>query len=87
MEALGRLQASHDWVDLGRAFIPAPARNFTWWSYRPKDWTANDRGRRLEHMWASPPVASPATPHRVHEDCRSWLRPSDHVPLVIELAI
>ena len=31
----------------GRAHIPAPARNFTWWSYRSPDFTRNDRGRRL----------------------------------------
>ncbi len=84
VEALGRLQAAHDWVDLGRKFIPAPQRNFTWWSYRSKDWTANDRGRRLDHMWASPDVARAATAHKVHESCRSWLKPSDHVPLVTE---
>jgi exodeoxyribonuclease-3 len=82
--ALDRLQASHDWVDLGRRFIPAPARNFTWWSYRSPDHTANDRGRRLDHMWASPAIAGTATAHKVHEPCRSWLKPSDHVPLVTE---
>jgi exodeoxyribonuclease-3 len=84
VDALNRLQASHDWVDLGRRFIPAPARNFTWWSYRSPDHTANDRGRRLDHMWASPGIAGTATAHKVHEPCRSWLKPSDHVPLVTE---
>ncbi len=87
VEALNRLQASHDWVDLGRQFIPAPARNFTWWSYRSPDFTKNDRGRRLDHMWASPSLAQQATAHKVHESCRSWERPSDHVPLVVELDI
>ena len=82
--ALDRLQASYDWVDLGRHFIPAPARNFTWWSYRSPDHTANDRGRRLDHIWASPEIARTATAHKVHEPCRSWLKPSDHVPLVTE---
>ncbi|MDP9086829.1 MAG: exodeoxyribonuclease III, partial [Pseudomonadota bacterium] len=43
--ALGTLQAAHGWVDLGRRFIPAPDRNFTWWSYRAADWAASDRGR------------------------------------------
>lgn len=84
VDALGRLQASHDWVDLGRVFLPAPERNYTWWSYRAKDWAASDRGRRLDHMWASPEVAKGAVAHRVHEPCRNWLRPSDHVPLVTE---
>jgi exodeoxyribonuclease III len=86
VETLAGLQASHDWIDLGRHFIPAPERNFTWWSYRAKDWTVGDRGRRLDHMWASPDVARAATAHAVHEPCRSWLRPSDHVPLVTEFS-
>ena len=34
--------------------IPAPERLHTWWSYRSPDWTMNDRGRRLDHMWATP---------------------------------
>ncbi|WP_431469181.1 exodeoxyribonuclease III [Sphingosinithalassobacter sp. LHW66-3] len=87
VEALGRMQAAHDWVDLGRSFIPAPERCFTWWSYRAKDWAASDRGRRLDHMWASREVAAAATGHKVHESCRSWLKPSDHVPLVTEFAL
>jgi exodeoxyribonuclease-3 len=37
-------------------------------------------------MWASPSVAAKAVAHTVHEDCRSWLKPSDHVPLVTEFA-
>jgi exodeoxyribonuclease-3 len=84
VDTLDQLQQSHGWIDLGRRFIPAPERNYTWWSYRAKDWLASDRGRRLDHMWASPDVAGTATGHRVHESCRSWMRPSDHVPLVTE---
>ncbi|WP_240325610.1 exodeoxyribonuclease III [Sphingomonas mesophila] len=85
--ALGRLQAAHEWVDLGRHFIPAPERNFTWWSYRSLDFTKNDRGRRLDHMWCSPGLAPQASAHRVLEPCRSWQRPSDHVPLVVEFEL
>ncbi len=87
VETLERFQKSHDWVDLGRKFIPAPERCFTWWSYRSKDWTANDRGRRLDHMWASPALADKVVAHQVHEPCRSWEKPSDHVPLVVELQL
>lgn len=83
-EALARLQASHDWVDLGRRFVPPPERLYTWWSYRARDWAASDRGRRLDHMWASPQVAEKALAHRVCEPCRSWLKPSDHVPVITE---
>ena len=84
--ALNALQAAGNWTDLGRHFVPAPERLYTWWSYRSKDWAASDRGRRLDHMWATPDVAAQATAHRVHEHCRSWERPSDHVPLVTEFA-
>jgi exodeoxyribonuclease-3 len=38
-------------------------------------------------MWATADVAKLATAHVVHEDCRSWTKPSDHVPLVTEFKI
>jgi exodeoxyribonuclease-3 len=87
VEALTKLQQSKGWVDLGRHFFPAPQRLHTWWSYRSPDFTRNDRGRRLDHMWATPDVAALAVRHVVHEPCRSWERPSDHVPLLTEFAI
>jgi exodeoxyribonuclease III len=87
VEALTRLQQSNGWTDLGRHFHPAPGRLFTWWSYRSPDWTKNDRGRRLDHMWATPDVAALARSHHVYEPCRSWTRPSDHVPLLTEFEI
>lgn len=87
VEALARLQAANDWVDLGRKFIPAPERLYTWWSYRAKDWAASDRGRRLDHMWASRSVADKAVAHRVYEPCRNWLKPSDHIPILTEFVL
>lgn len=84
VEALDRLKASNDWIDLGRHFHPAPERLHTWWSYRSPDWTKNDRGRRLDHMWATGEVAKAARAHHVFEACRSWEKPSDHVPIMTE---
>ena len=49
-----------------------------------KDWAESDRGRRLDHMWASPAIADNAISHRVAEPCRGWTRPSDHAPLITE---
>lgn len=86
VETLARLQASHGWIDLGRHFVPAPERLYTWWSYRAKDWAASDRGRRLDHMWASPALAEKAISHEVHEVCRDWEKPSDHIPIITEFA-
>ncbi|MDQ2878527.1 MAG: exodeoxyribonuclease III [Pseudomonadota bacterium] len=82
--ALDRLKQSNAWVDLGRHFFHAPARLYTWWSYRSPDWTVNDRGRRLDHMWATRDVAETARAHTVFEACRHWLKPSDHVPIMTE---
>ncbi len=87
VEALTQLQQAHDWVDIGRRFVPAPERCFTWWSYRSPDWTRNDRGRRLDHMWASPALGAQVVAHRVLEPCRGWQRPSDHVPLICEVSL
>ncbi|MFM9851759.1 MAG: exodeoxyribonuclease III [Sphingomonadaceae bacterium] len=84
VETLTRLRDSHGWVDLGRHFLPEPHPLYTWWSYRSPDWETSDRGRRLDHMWASPSVAARAISHQVHKDCRNWGKPSDHIPIVTE---
>jgi exodeoxyribonuclease-3 len=82
-----RLDAVRDhggFVDLARLHRPAPEKLFTWWSYRSPDWTKNNRGRRLDHIWASTDLApaSDAAAFEIHVRCRSWERPSDHVPVV-----
>ena len=84
--ALARLAEAHQWVDLGRKHIPAPQRNYSWWSYRTF-WQDKDRGRRLDHMWASPELAAKSTAHRFIEEPRRWEQASDHVPLITEFAL
>lgn len=86
VEALIRLGDAHGWVDLGRKHIPAPERNYSWWSYRSY-WRQKDQGRRLDHMWASPDLAAQSTGHRFVEDTRRWDQPSDHVPLITDFAL
>jgi exodeoxyribonuclease-3 len=87
VETLQRFKDAHGWTDIGREFIRDPQRYYSWWSYRAKDWRDGDRGRRLDHMWASPELAKQARAHRVLEDCRGWDRPSDHVPLMTEFSL
>jgi exodeoxyribonuclease-3 len=87
VETLARFQAAHDWVDLGRKHVAAPERYFSWWSYRSRDWKVNDRGRRLDHMWASPKLAATTSAHYIHEYARDLEKPSDHVPLVTEFSL
>lgn len=70
------------WVDLMRRHTPEPAKLYTWWSYRARDWAASDRGRRLDHVWSSPNIAGALAHIEVLKEARGWDRPSDHVPVI-----
>ncbi|MEE8444028.1 MAG: exodeoxyribonuclease III, partial [Alphaproteobacteria bacterium] len=65
---------------------PPQEKLFSWWSYRSRDWTINDRGRRLDHVWASPGLDGRLAGARVLRDARGWEKPSDHVPICVDLA-
>ena len=60
-EGLGRVQRAGNWVDVMRKHVPADQKLYTWWSYRARDWDAADRGRRLDHIWATPDLAPRCT--------------------------
>ena len=87
VDLLGHLQASRDWVDLTRAQIPEPEKIYTWWSYRARDWRKSNRGRRLDHIWATPDLAAKARSIDVIEVTRGWKQPSDHVPVIAEFTV
>jgi exodeoxyribonuclease III len=80
---LGRFQASAQFIDAVRAFIPPEERLYSWWSYRARDWRLSDRGRRLDHIWVTPPLRGQLTHAAVHRDVRGWDSASDHVPVVV----
>ncbi len=84
-ERLCRLQEAHDFVDLVRARHPRPAKLYTWWSYRARDWAASDRGRRLDHVWTSRALGGALADVVVLREARGWARPSDHVPVLVDL--
>ena len=80
---LDAIQARRNWVDIVRKHIPHEEKIFSWWSYRSRDWSASDRGRRLDHIWSTPDVAQHATKTEVLRDARGWTeKPSDHVPII-----
>ncbi|HQS09869.1 MAG: exodeoxyribonuclease III [Rhizobiales bacterium 24-66-13] len=87
VERLNALQASGPWVDVMRRFVPPQEKLFTWWSYRSPDWTVNDRGRRLDHVWTSPGLAPHASAMTVLREARNWERPSDHVPVAVTFEV
>jgi exodeoxyribonuclease-3 len=85
VERLGALQRAGGFVDAVRHFVPPEQRLYTWWSYRNRDWRASDRGRRLDHIWVTPPLVGALAEARVHRDIRGWGKASDHVPVMMEL--
>jgi exodeoxyribonuclease-3 len=80
-EKLTAVQTAGGWVDALRAFVPEPQKLYTWWSYRSADWRTADKGRRLDHIWASPALADRLSGIKIAKDYRGAERPSDHVPV------
>lgn len=80
VEHLGAAQEAGGWVDVTRKDIPE-GQLYSWWSYRSPDWDAADKGRRLDHIWASPDIANAAHSSRIRRDVRGWEQPSDHAPV------
>ena len=69
-----------DWHDVTRNNI-SDGKLYSWWSYRAKNWDAADKGRRLDHVWATGDIESAAHSSRVLRDARGWEKPSDHAPV------
>ncbi|PRY20892.1 exodeoxyribonuclease-3 [Aliiruegeria haliotis] len=80
VEHLAETQDAGGWVDVTRADIPE-GNLYSWWSYRSPDWNAADKGRRLDHIWATPDIAGAAHSSRILRDVRGWEQPSDHAPV------
>ncbi|MEO1536959.1 MAG: exodeoxyribonuclease III [Pseudomonadota bacterium] len=74
------VQEAGNWVDITRKDIPEGLL-YSWWSYRARDWDAADKGRRLDHVWATPDIAGAAHGSRVLREARGWEKPSDHAPV------
>ncbi|MGB0749894.1 MAG: exodeoxyribonuclease III, partial [Magnetospiraceae bacterium] len=83
---LNQLQAAGGWVDAQREITPPDQHLYTWWSYRARDWKAANKGRRLDHAWMSPALAGRLEGSDVFKPARDWHLPSDHAPVVVDLA-
>lgn len=58
---------------------------FTWWDYRMLAFPKGD-GLRIDHIFASEPLARACTEVRVDRDERKGAQPSDHAPLIAVFA-
>ncbi|POF64161.1 exodeoxyribonuclease III [Novacetimonas maltaceti] len=88
-EETSRLLAWQDsgFVDAMRHFVPPGEKLYTWWSYRNRNWSVSNRGRRLDHVWVTPDLVPALRDMSVLRPARDWEKPSDHVPVMVDLAI
>lgn len=76
------------WLGLTDAYRSADgaAGGYTFWDYQAGAWPRN-HGIRIDHLLMSPLAADRLTSVIIHRDVRGWDKPSDHVPIVAELAL
>lgn len=85
IEALDQIFTAGPWVDAIRHFVSANEKLYSWWSYRSPDWDAANKGRRLDHIWTSEKLKPKLKAVEIFREARGWDRPSDHVPVVLDL--
>jgi exodeoxyribonuclease-3 len=75
-------------VDVVRQFHPETGF-FTWWDYRAGHFHKNF-GMRIDHVYATPPLAARAVAAERDRDARKPSTypgiPSDHAPLIVDFA-
>jgi exodeoxyribonuclease-3 len=75
------------WIDVARHFVPEDEKLYSWWSYRNRDWKQSNRGRRLDHIWVSPVLRDALHSYQLLPHARDWEKPSDHVPVTVQLML
>ena len=86
-EALLKIIQTGGWVDIMREFVSSNEKLYSWWSYRNRNWEISNRGRRLDHFWISKNLFSLVKSGVIYKDSRSWEKPSDHVPIIVDIDI
>jgi len=85
VQLLDKILISGNFTDIVREFYKVPEKVFSWWSYRSKDWELSNRGRRLDHIWTTKEIVSRTKKVKILKEARGWEKPSDHVPIIIEI--
>ncbi|AWP24638.1 exodeoxyribonuclease III [Acidiferrobacter sp. SPIII_3] len=65
--------------------LAGEGRGFSWWDYRAAAFR-RDQGLRIDHILLGPPLAATFVRGYVDRKARAHPRPSDHAPVVVELA-
>lgn len=70
-------------VDAFRQFNQ-PEGSFSWWDYRQAGFRRN-LGMRIDHLLVSKPLVDWVAKCWIDKEPRTWERPSDHTPVVVQL--
>jgi exodeoxyribonuclease-3 len=73
-------------ADVFRLHHPDEAGQYTFWDYRVPNALDREMGWRVDHIWATEPLARQSTSAWIDVDARRSDRPSDHTFLVAEFA-
>jgi exodeoxyribonuclease-3 len=85
-DAREALEKVRDWgfVDVFRRHHPDQEGHYTYYDYRARDPIERGVGWRVDHIWATEPLAEKSTASWIDLDARRAERPSDHTFLVAE---
>ncbi|HEY9641239.1 MAG TPA: exodeoxyribonuclease III [Coleofasciculaceae cyanobacterium] len=83
-EALEKSVLTIGFTDIFRKFNPDGGQ-FSWWDYRAAAFPRN-MGWRIDHHYLSPNLVEKAIACTIDRSPRSWEKPSDHVPVIVELS-
>jgi len=88
-DAREALDAVKEWgfVDVFRRHHPDEEDQYTYYDYRAKDPIERGVGWRVDHVWATEPLAERSINSWIDVDARRAERPSDHTFLVAEFDV
>jgi exodeoxyribonuclease-3 len=79
-----------EWQGLGLKdsfrLFDQPPMTFSWWDYRQLAFPKN-HGLRIDHILLSAPLAGACTSCRIDRNARKGEKPSDHAPVIAEIAL
>ena len=88
-EAQQALELVRQWgfVDVYRQQHPGEPGRYSYWDYRAKNPIERGIGWRVDHIWATKPLAQKTRAAWIDVDARRAKRPSDHTLLVAEFSL
>jgi exodeoxyribonuclease-3 len=88
-DACAALERVRGWgfVDIFRLYHPQEEEQYTFWDYRVANAVERKVGWRVDHIWATEPLARKSTRTWIDVEARQAERPSDHTFLIAEFAL